>query len=132
MHRSRTLPVDADELPAAIVYVVEEHVDIGPGMGIQSPNTPPQRRARRTLTARVEIRVDASAIATAPDSALDPYHLWMVQKIGADPTLGGLAHDCKETHTLFDAKQADRIYAASQTDFIVDYLSLSYDLTQNP
>lgn len=127
VHRYRTKPLGTDVLPAMLVYLVEESVKEGPGQGT-GPKL--RRTATRTVTARVEIRINAGTVA--PDDAIDPYLNWMVQQIMADPTFGGLSHDCKEMKTEWAAVEDDKVYAATQTDFEISYFTSAADPTAVP
>ncbi len=117
MHRFRARPIGADQLPAQLVYVVNETVETGPGQA-RGPNA----KAVRSLTLRVETRVDAGS-STAPDAALDAYLTWAVAQLCGDPTLGGYAIEISEQSTEWAATEADKVYAAAQTDFLIRYIT---------
>jgi hypothetical protein len=113
VHRNRTRPIHADVLPAQLVYMIEEHIETGPGRS--------GYKTRRKMKLRIETRVDAGS--SAPDAALDPYLSWMVQQLHADPTRGGRAHDSTEFLTQWTATEADKVYGAAASDWIIDYVT---------
>jgi hypothetical protein len=125
VHRQRSLSIGRDILPSMVVYIISEENRTGPGMGAR-PN--PQRKSIRTVTIRVEIRINAGT--TAPDQALDQYLTWMVQKIAADPQRSNMADDTLELTTEWaSSAEEDAVYAATQTDWSVKYITESADPT---
>lgn len=119
--RHRTIPYGRDVLPAQSVYAVDEEVNTGPGMGAGSP---PIRKARRKLKFAVYSRV---AVSTTADQDLDPLLSWSVQKVCADPTLGGTIHDLKELGTVWDEADADAVFGGARQFFEADYVTSSAD-----
>lgn len=117
VHRFRARPIGVDQLPAQLVYLVAESVETGPGLARGT-----EAKAVRKVTVRVETRIDAGS-STAPDAAVDAYLSWAVQTILADPTLGGIAVETIEESTEWAAQEMDKVYAAAQTDFVVQYIT---------
>lgn len=109
VHRYRGLPLDSDDLPAQVVYPLQETA---------------QRVGSRTgplyeekFIVRVEHRVESSSVS--PDEALDPLINWTVQVVGADERLGGLALDVQKKGTVWDpdVPVIRETFGAAATDF---------------
>lgn len=122
VHRYRTRPIDSDKLPAWVVYP------------ITAPGGESERVQRRTLGGEVDrslnIRTEIRVVATpplAPDAALDPHYLAIIESLLGDQTLGGLTLDIEERATSFDAVERDQVYAAAGVDFEVTYATLEAD-----
>lgn len=122
VHRQRTLSLSHNQLPAQVVYAVQEEVNTGPGQGA-GPDR--RRKAIRTFRLCVEHRVDAEN--DAPDAALDPLLSWAVQALCDDVSLGGLADDLKEIGTTWDESEQDKVYASARTFFDVRYFTNAHD-----
>lgn len=120
--RQRTRSLSASDLPAQVVYAVQEEVNTGPGFGA-GPDR--RRKAIRTFRLCVEHRVDAEN--DAPDAALDPLLSWAVQALCDDASLGGLADDLKEIGTTWDEAEQDKVYASAKTFFEVRYFTNAAD-----
>lgn len=118
VYRQRTISLAHNQLPAQVVYAVQEENDPGPGRG---SGYPPQRKAKRKFTLCIESRADAEN--DAPDAALDPLLSWAVQVLCADVTVGGLAFDLKEIGTKWDEVEQDKVYAAARTFFEIEYVT---------
>ncbi len=119
VYRQRTLSLSHHQLPAQVVYAVQEETKTGPGPGA---STERRRKALRTFRLCVEHRADAGD--DAPDAALDPLLTWAVHAICAPPaTLGGLAEDIKELGTTWDEQEQDKVYAAARTFFEITYMT---------
>jgi hypothetical protein len=116
--RQRTISLTYQQLPAQIVYAVQEEVETGPGRG-SPPN--PQRMAKRRFRLCVEHRVNAET--ASPDAAIDPLLSWAVQKLCSDVLVGGLAYDLKEIGTTWEEADQDKVYAAAKTFFEVEYVT---------
>lgn len=118
VHRSRTRAIGNDQLPAVVVYLLQETL-------------PPERQqpargrqiARRTATLVCECR----AKGVLADEALDPLTTWVVQALLADPTLGGLAYAVSEAGTQWDAAELDDVYGGAQVHFQIDYTTAAGD-----
>jgi hypothetical protein len=122
IHRQRALSLSHNQLPAQVVYAVQEEVNTGPGQG-SGPER--RRKAVRTFRCCVEHRVDAEN--DAPDAALDPLLSWAVQSLCDDVTLGGLAEDLKEIGTAWDEAEQDKVYASAKTFFDIRYITDAAD-----
>lgn len=121
VHRQRSIPLAVDQLPAQVVYLLNEPVEIKPGMG-------PSRLAVRHMNVCVESRVNATAAGTTADQALDQYLRWAVAAICSDPRRATLAHDTKEVGTEWDQSEHDSALASAKTVFVVDYVTSAVDL----
>lgn len=119
VHRFRTIPIQRDTLPATVVYLIDEVIETGPGKG-------PSHVAVRNLTLRLEHRIDAGS-STAPDAAVDPYVSWGVKALCTPGALGAGIIEVTEQSTHWDAAEADKVFAAAQTDFLVKYITLVND-----
>lgn len=116
--RQRTVSLSTSDLPAQVVYAVQEEVDTGPGRGV-GPR--PERKAKRKFRFVVEHRIDAEN--ATPDAALDPLLSWAVQVLCADVLCGGLTYDLKEMGTTWDESEQDKKYASAKTFFEVEYVT---------
>jgi hypothetical protein len=118
VHRQRTLSLSHNQLPAQVVYAVQEENNTGPGNGA-GPDR--RRKAVRSFRLCVEHRVDAEN--DSPDVVLDPLLSWAVQTLCADVSVGGLAEDLKELGTTWDEQEQDKVYAAARTFFEIRYIT---------
>jgi hypothetical protein len=131
VHRQRTLPLEDDDLPATVVYVLDEAL-------------PPERQqhgsrgrqlARRALRlvlehrAAVDPAAGSGAATQAVDEALDPFVTWGVRALLADPRLGGLAIGVLELETQWRVSDTDDVRGAAATLFHIDYLTAAADPT---
>jgi hypothetical protein len=124
VHRTRARPITADQLPAIVVYRINE----------------PTRRfdgehggvADRRLIVRCECRVKLLDDGAALDDALDVLTSWVVQAVMQDPTLGGLTENCQEEDTKWVAAEANVVYGAALVDFSIPYLTLAVDPDSRP
>ena len=116
-HRSRTRPLAADDLPAGVLYVVEETTGIA--------GASDSLLARHLLTVRIESR----AAGDPPDAALDAQLQWVVAQMCADRRWGGLAANTIESKTTWTAEGIDEVYGAAAQEFLIDYLTLAADAT---
>jgi len=119
VHRQRSVQIDADQLPALVVYQIQEVVDRTPGRN-------PGFVSRRKLQVGVEIRIDAGA--TSNDQALDPYLRWVVLTLCLDPQRAGLAYDTQELGTSWDQETRSNRLASAAPVFLVDYVTSAYDI----
>jgi hypothetical protein len=118
IYRQRTLSLSHNQLPAQVVYAVQEENKTGPGNGA-GPDR--RRKAVRTFRLCVEHRVDAEN--DAPDAVIDPLLSWAVQTLCADVSLGGLSEDLKEIGTTWNEQEQDKVYAAAQTFFEITFIT---------
>lgn len=122
VHRRRTRPINLDNLPAIVVYVLRENVQV---IDQDDP-------AERVMTLRAECRQKgASTTPTVagddPDTLLDPLLTWAVSTLLTDSTLEALVLDIEERQTLWEAEELDQVYAAAAVDFEITYLTAATD-----
>lgn len=107
VHRSRTRPIDKDDLPAAIVYVLSETVPTQYGVPL--------------VDREVIVAIETRASGNPPDAALDEYLSWPVRALITDHTLGGAAMNVTEQETTWIAEELDKVYGAAQQRFAITY-----------
>lgn len=120
VHRRRYRPIDADKLPALVVYPVQEDPELA--------NITPGDWDR-TLRVRLELRAKADPESGSPaDAELDPLYVWAVKQMYADPTFGGLVKQVDEGTTAWpDKNPLGDEYAASATDFTLEFETVATD-----
>ncbi len=113
VHRERTRPLEADRLPAVLLYSEDE--EPSPiGSRRDAPLT------ERALTLKVECRAQGSQ-TTPPDAALDPVIAWVLWQILNNEKFGGLANGVSEGKTSWTSKEGDTVLAAAAIHFTVKY-----------
>jgi hypothetical protein len=114
VHRSRQRPMDADTLPAIVVYALEDDAQ---SQAI-SPSGP-------QILSRLGVGMECRAAVTGDvpyDEALDPLLTWAVQAVKADETFGGLADMVDIGRTEWaEPADLDRTYAAARLRIEVQY-----------
>jgi hypothetical protein len=115
VHRSKTVPIESDQLPAQVVYRVAEEI-----IGRDGPRG---WKVKRGLRVRVECRAATAADGETLEDALDPQTSWAVQAVMADPTLGGLTDNVQEVGTEWATADANKVYGAAAVDFLVPYIT---------
>jgi hypothetical protein len=114
VHKYRLRPLERDQLPAVVVFSIDESVSL--------ENIVPQ------VARRLVVRCEARHHGDVPDDALDPILSWVVQRITTDATLQDLTVRVSEVGTEWMAEQKDVVLAAAAVDFAIDY----YTLETNP
>ena len=118
IHRMRLTPIEHDDLPSMLVYI------------LGSP--PPVDRATltvdRVLRVGIESRQKIVQAGDPPDDQMDQLKNWTVQSVMADETLGGVAHQIKEAdrETMFETI-GEVFFGRVATVFEVDYQTLRDD-----
>lgn len=107
VHRSRHRPIDKDELPAQVVYLISETVPTQYGVPL--------------VDREVIVAVETRATGTPSDQALDEYLSWTVRALITDHTLGGAAMNVTEQETTWIAEEMDKVYGAAQQRFAIVY-----------
>jgi hypothetical protein len=120
VHRERTRPIDADNLPAALVYFEDDEPTPLEKQKFQAPIT------QRHLNVAIELRVVPDS-GQAPDEAVDPLYLWTMQQIMADEKFGGLAMGVTEGPMKWMAKEADVIFAGAALHLAIHYRTSRLD-----
>lgn len=115
--RSRAESLSArDELPAFVVYPVEENCeDAGSTV------------AMRELTVRVECLV---AGMPPQDAALDPLLIYAVKTVFADGNLASRLFHLQEKRTAWSFEKSYEGVAAAELDFLVTYATTRGDLEE--
>lgn len=125
VHRARTRPIEHDDLPATVVYVISEDVTTQPGA------VPRQGIAQRTMRVRLEHRVEVPD-DTAADAALDDLASWGSAAMMTDRRWTGLAIRTEEVERQWAAIEAERTLAAQSQDFTITYLTQAADQSAAP
>lgn len=123
VHRYRIRPIERDDLPAYVAY------PSNPPIGGQSETVERldhDSGVERSMNLRIEIRVSGEE----PDEAIDEHYVHVVRAMRADPTCGGLALDCEEVATTFDAADLGKAVGAAAVDFEITYLTSEDDPEQ--
>jgi hypothetical protein len=116
VERQRSLPINEDLLPAALIYVLRE--------------TATKIQGRSTVMRReVVIRVELRAAGEPSDQLLDPLRQWVVSQMAVDFKCGGLAKEIEEISSQWDQKAEDLVVGASAIDYRVTYYTKVDDLT---
>ena len=118
VHRSRHRPIDHDQLPAVVVYPVDEDTELA-SMDFD---------VRRTLRLRFECRVKGNP----PDTALDPILNWVNQRVFAVSKLGGLAIWVRELRTQWAGESHLETFGAAAVDYEVAYETMQNDMETQP
>lgn len=120
VHRERTRPVEQDKLPAILVYFEDEEPTPLAKQEFKAPIT------KRHLGVVFEMRVVPDS-GQAPDQAVDPLYLWIMQQIAVDETLGGLAMGVTEGPMKWTATEADRVFAGAALHLAIHYRTSRLD-----
>lgn len=115
VHRLRTLPIDQDQLPACVVYLVTEETTRKGGRW--GP------RYRHALRIRVECREEGNP----PDAQLDPLAAWVVRTLVGNQTLGGLAQSVELVEAQWDAERSNKVYGGVGLDLVITYDTTAAD-----
>jgi hypothetical protein len=120
VHRERTRPIEADKLPAILVYFEDDEPTPLMKQRFQAPLT------ERHLNLVLELRVIPDAV-TAPDQAIDPVYLWAIAQLMTNERLDGLAMGITEGPMKWTTKEADRVFAGAALHMIVHYRTSRLD-----
>jgi hypothetical protein len=122
VHRERTRPITADTLPAILVYFEDEEPTPLAKQRFQAPIV------ERHLNLVCELRTTPLA-GQAPDEAVDPLYVWVMQQIMADERFGGLAMGVTEGPMKWMATEADVVFAGAALHLIIHYRTSRQDPT---
>ena len=115
VHRSRTRPLDRDDMPAMAVYHLGETV----ALETHEPSV------LRTLTIRVEHRVKTLVGSSdSPDKTLDPLLSWGTKALLTDSALDALIISIEEVAIEWAAFEADSLYGGAAQDFKIEYATV--------
>lgn len=129
VHRFRTRPLTKDNLPAQVVYVVEERSVIAGNVSFTTPTAMTGALTGDLTEHQLLVAVESRVAGDPPDVALEPLVVWATQQVLADPTLAGLAISTLEYDTKWTAQEADQVYGAASQMFVIQYFSLAADPT---
>ncbi len=119
VYRHRTLPLEDEDLPAAVILLGRETVEL---------QTHEPLTVKRTLPFRVEI----SALGEPSDAVLDPYLVWVVRALMAEPTFAGRVQSLVETGSAWNAELSDDPMAEGAVAFALVYETLEADPEVQP
>ena len=114
VHRERTRPIEADKLPAILVYFEDDEPTPLQKERFQAPLT------QRHLNIVLELRAVPDGVS-APDQAIDPLYVWAIVQLVANERLGGLAMGITEGPMKWTSKEADRVYAGAALHLVIHY-----------
>ena len=115
VHRSRTRPLDRDDMPAMAVY------HLGETVALETHD----ESVLRTLTIRVEHRVKTLATsADAPDKTLDPLVAWGTKGLLTNAALDALIVSIEEVEINWATFEADSLYGGAAQDFKIEYATV--------
>ena len=125
VHRFSMLPIEEDQLPAAVVYWISCEPAEKQFLTAQAMD----RMLEYHLTVRVECRVAGEPV----DTALDPICQYVRQAIFWDPSLGGLCLGCREDGIQVDAlARREGMLGAAACDFVFSFLESAYTWPEYP
>ena len=116
VHRLRQRPLQAESLPAIVVYM--------------QADPDPDRRATGTLDRIMRVGVESMvqvAAGTPPDDAVDPLVVWAVLALLSEETLGGLARQITERGTVWVPEEGEQSCMRALTVFDIQYLTRDND-----
>jgi hypothetical protein len=119
VHRERTRSIEADELPAILVYF-EDEKPRPIGSHYKAPLT------ERDMSIAVEFRA-AGSTGVSPDEALDPLMAWALYQIFGNESCNGLANGVEEGRTEWRAKEGDIALASATTHLSIKYRTSRID-----
>jgi hypothetical protein len=120
VHRERTRPIEADKLPAILVYFEDDE----PTPLVKQRFAAPL--SERHLNLVLELRATPTSVE-APDQAIDPLYLWAIAQLVTNERLDGLAMGITEGPMKWTTKEADRIYAGAALHLVIHYRTSRID-----
>lgn len=129
VHRERTRPLEADSLPAILIYSEDDAPEPLAKIQYQAP------LVTRNLVLKVECRAVGST-TIPPDQALDPLIAWVTTQLAQNehfPTTDNppvnLANGVVEGRTSWLSKEGDQLLAAASMEWTVKYRTSRLDPT---
>jgi hypothetical protein len=116
VHRFRLRPLQAESLPAMVIYM--------------QTDPDPERRATGTLDRTMRVAVESLVKVTSgtpPDDAVDPLINWAVLALLSEETLGGLARQITERGTVWAPEEGEQSFMRALTVFDIQYLTRDND-----
>lgn len=130
VHRARARPLTQDELPAQVVYVVEERSVVAGNVAFTTPTALTGALVGSLTEHQLLLRVETRVAGDPPDVALEPFVVWATQQVLKDPSFGELAINALEYDTKWTAQEASTgVFGATSQDFVIQYFSLAADPT---
>ena len=130
VHRFRARPLTADQLPAQVVYVVEERSIVAGNVAFTTPTASAAGLTGSLAIHQLLVAVETRVAGDPPDVALEPFLVWATQQVLKDPDFGDLAINALEYNTKWTAQEAaDAVYGAATQQFVIEYFSLAADPT---
>ncbi len=115
VHRSRTRPLDRDDMPAMAVY------HLGETVALETHD----ESVLRTLTIRVEHRVKTLVTSTdPPDKTLDPLVAWGTKALLTNAALDALIVSIEEVSIEWATFEADSLYGGAAQDFRIEFATI--------
>jgi hypothetical protein len=119
VHRERTRSIEADTLPAILVFF-EDDKPKAIGSNYRAP------LVERELTIAMDFRAIGSS-TVSPDQAIDPLIAWALYQIFSDESFVGLANGVEEGKTEWRAKEGDAPLASATTHLAIKYRTSRID-----
>lgn len=116
--RERAYPVEKNRLPVAIIYNEDDE-----------PRSISEKVAAPLVERSLALSVEARAIGSPSDAALDPVIVWITKQFFVDEKLGGLATQVIEGRTVWSIKTGDDPIAAATLHFTIKYRTSRTDPT---
>lgn len=123
VHRHRTLPLEFDDLPATVLYLVDEQLPADAQQRVR------RQVVRRTCTIALEHRVQLADEAQTIDQALDPLVSWGVQALVGSAAIAALKATVLEVGTKWRASDDDASRGAATTFLTLEYFTAAADPT---
>lgn len=116
VHRSRTLPLEQDELPAVVLYLLhEETTRVADGEWLP------------IVDRRLRVRVECRMTGNPPDQLLDPILSWVIQTLIGEQSWGGLTDSVHEIQSEWAAESSNTVLAACAIDVEARYRTQGND-----
>lgn len=135
------LPEDLDPIPEGLEDLIVDRFPLRPGKGTRIRVYPfdekvapfGQQLVRRELLVKLELLVGPIPDGLSPDQALDPLHVWCIQRLMADRDrgtagqLGGRVDKIEERGRGWGGDEKEAAWARTVVDLAVSYRTLAKD-----
>lgn len=130
VHRFRARPLSQDQLPAQVVYAVEERTIIAGNVSFTTPTAITAGLTGDLVEHQLLVAVETRVMGDPPDVALEPFVVWATQQVLKDTSFGGLSINALEYDTKWTAQDAATgVFGATSQEFVIQYFSLAADPT---
>jgi hypothetical protein len=122
VHRERTRPLLAEQLPASVVYCADD----------EPTPLADQKFAAPLVMRHLRVLVENRAVGSetlSPDEALDPMLIWATQVLVRNERLDGLTLGVEEGRTVWMSREGDQPIAAATMLFTFHYRTRRDDPT---